>query len=79
MWPSLAWNSLCRPGWPQTQTHRDLSSTPPVLGLKAHATMLGQCFCLFVCFCALGIKPRFSCLFEEHFTNVQSVVCTDLV
>ena len=37
----LAWNSVCRPSWPQT--HRDLpASISQVLRLKAHNTSLAS-------------------------------------
>jgi hypothetical protein len=41
MWCWLAWSSLCRPGWPQTQ--RSTASASWVLGLEACITTPGPC------------------------------------
>jgi hypothetical protein len=53
VYPWLSWNSLCRPGWPQTQKSACLCL--PSAGIKGvcHHAPHGF-FCLFVCFFEMG-------------------------
>jgi hypothetical protein len=66
--PWLSWNSLCRPGWPQTQKSACLClPSPGIKGLHHHARLL---LSFYVSFRDLDLGPHTLCF--EFFSLAQA-------